>query len=122
MNLLIVTNNAALAVPTTAGVYAIRNTVSGATYIGAARDLRRRYRQWHRTLTSRHGANRLVLAALQCAPREAWRFVVLVDGPTMTDVELFALEQRAIQQSVQKGARLLNLTHTTIAGCSNPAK
>lgn len=106
MNLPILVTNAAMAVSECAGVYAVRNTASGAAYIGAARNLRKRYRQWHKTLTSRRDANRLVLKELKTAPREEWRFIVLVHGSTMTDAELFALERRALER-VQ--GRVLNL-------------
>lgn len=96
-------------VPETAGVYMIQNTASGDVYIGMARNLRRRYDNWHRAMRRPKTITRHMRAAIAKAPREAWRFAVVADGAGLDDASLFALELAAIKSALAKGTTLMNV-------------
>lgn len=106
--------SAAAHVPITSGVYALENAITGAIYIGCAKVLQNRYKQWHAmrrcsAVRLRRQCSPRVADALLNAPPEGWRFVVLVTSEGMTHEEMHRLETHAIERAVRsKGELCLN--------------
>lgn len=105
----IVSRSEASKLPECGGVYAIHNEASGALYIGMARNIRRRYLNWHKAMCRRKEVGRFMLKELETAPANAWRFAILATSETATAAELFALEQQAIRSAMARKVPLLNV-------------
>jgi hypothetical protein len=104
----ILSANHALSLPECSGVYAICNTNSGAVYIGMARNIRRRYRNWHKAMTNRKEISIFMEEAIIVGPLDAWQFEVLHASGTATDSELYSWEGNAIRCAVKAGMWVLN--------------
>ncbi len=104
----------ALRVPETPGVYTLENTTTGAIFVGSAVNLRSRYRQWHGCARMTEARLRRQLSAalaeaLITAPRNNWRFTVLVTSEGMIREEMLRLEARAVERAIEaRGELCLN--------------
>lgn len=104
----------ALRVPETPGVYTLENTITGAIFVGSAANLRSRYRQWHGCARMTDARLRRQLSAalaeaLIAAPRNNWRFTVLVTSEGMAPEERLRLEARAVERAISaRGELCLN--------------
>ncbi len=100
-------------IPNSPGVYAFHNVSPGAIYIGAAGNMRRRFHQWRSCIVSETvplRADGKMRQEIAIAPRNGWRFTVLVAASDETTrADLLKMERDAIHRTIEaKGDRCLN--------------
>jgi hypothetical protein len=98
----------ATAAPALRGVYAIKNSASGAIYIGSSRTIRERYHNWRASFKSGHNISIAMEAEINTAPRDCWVFIVLVASDDLSPEEMFRLEYGALNKARDAGAKILN--------------
>ena len=95
--------------PAGPGIYLIKNSTTGQVYVGASRDLRRRYSTWRGVFGSGLGAtNKELDTAVRGSNVEDWVFHVFMECPVD---QLFDMERKVIDSTRDKiGDKLLNHT------------
>lgn len=80
--------------PKTAGIYALKNRVTGHVYIGQASDLMHRYTAWKGYFRTLNGSQIEFAKVVRSTNVEDWEFRVLISG--VDRGKLWRLESRAI--------------------------
>lgn len=85
--------------PQRAGIYLLRNKVSGLLYVGKSKNLYRRYSEWKMVFTQRLGVKSLKLleAAADSDPAD-WEFCIVMEFEQVDDHTLADFEQQTIKR------------------------
>lgn len=95
--------------PPVAGLYMLRNTVTGMLYVGKAINLKVRHQEWRAVFRSGLGHKSQKLRAAMTDPAE-WEFVVVKETPGVIGKDLLALEAKLIDACFRQApARTLNI-------------
>lgn len=96
--------------PPKAGIYLIRNTVTGMLYVGRSMNLRRRFSEWRMSVVQKFNIRSFkFVQALESGSSEDWEFGIIAEFDAITDDELAEYEYKAVARLASKFPnRLLN--------------
>lgn len=103
--------------PHKAGIYLLRNKVSGLLYVGKSKNLYRRYSEWKMVFTQRLGVKSLKLleAAADSDPAD-WEFCIVMEFDEIDDLALTDAEHQTITRFNEEAPGLLLNSHMAPEG------